>query len=183
MDVDGVQVVAGSDKPYGHPDYDEETRKATFDALISLAGGTPETSRMYGTSQDVDPVHHLIGTDVVWGGLPKEEAYLIVDTELRPAGHFTFTLRNVPVDGFWSVSIYNRDGFLEANAYDSYSLNNVTAVPDSDGTTTLNLAPADSGLNNHLYVMEDWNYTLRFYRPRQPILDGTWTIPHPEPVN
>ena len=81
------------------------------------------------------------------------------------------------------MSIYNRDGFLEANLYDSYSLNNVTAVLDSDGTTTLNLAPADSGLNNHLYVMEDWNYTLRFYRPRQSILDGTWTIPHPEPVN
>ena len=79
-----MQVEAGSDKPYGHPDYDEETRKATFDALISLAGGTPDASRMFGAKQDVDPVHHLIGTAVAWGGLPKEEAYYIVDTELRP---------------------------------------------------------------------------------------------------
>lgn len=179
---DGVQVEARSHQPYGHPEYDEKTRKVTFDALVSLAGGTPDASRMFGTSQDVDPVHHLIGTAAAWGGLPKEEAYYIVDTEPRPAGHYTFILRNVPVDGFWSVTIYNRDGFLEANPYDSYSLNNVTAVPDSDGTVTLNLAPANEGLNNHLYVMEGWNYTLRLYRPRQSILDGTWTIPRPEPV-
>jgi hypothetical protein len=25
--------------------------------------------------------------------------------------------------------------------------------------------------------MKDWNYTVRFYRPRKEILDGTWKFP------
>jgi hypothetical protein len=35
------------------------------------------------------------------------------------------------VDAFWSVTIYNRDGCLEANPYDSHSRNSVTSVADS----------------------------------------------------
>ena len=38
------------------------------------------------------------------------------------------------------------------------------------------------GLTNHLYIMDGWNYSLRLYRPRPEILDGTWTPPIPEPV-
>jgi hypothetical protein len=97
-------------------------------------------------------------------------------------GRFAFTLKDVPVDGFWSVSIYNRDGFFEENRHDSYSLNNITAVPEKDGTVTLNLEPDDEGITNHLYIMDGWNYALRLYRPRPEVLDGTWMPPTPEMV-
>jgi hypothetical protein len=30
--------------------------------------------------------------------------------------------------------------------------------------------------------MPGWNYTLRLYRPRRPILDGTWIAPRPERI-
>jgi hypothetical protein len=39
------------------------------------------------------------------------------------------TVRDVPVDGFWSISVDNAKGFFEKNPLDSYSLNNLTAKP------------------------------------------------------
>ena len=39
------------------------------------------------------------------------------------------TVKDVPVDGFWSISVYNAKGFFEKNPLDAYSLNNLTAKP------------------------------------------------------
>ena len=179
---DAVSVEAASARPYKHPDYEEESRKATFDALVALSVGGVASDRAFGRKEEVDPVRHLIGTAIGWGGLPEAEAYYYGLNEPRPVGRFTFTLKDVPVDAFWSVTIYNRDGFLEENPYNSYSINNLTAVADEDGSVTLNLAPDGEGLTNHLYIMDGWNYTIRLYRPRREVLDGTWTPPTPRPV-
>ena len=179
---DAVSVEAASPGPFEHPDYEEDSRKATFDALFTLSKGLSNTDRVFGSKEEVDPVRHLIGTAFGWGGLPEFEAYYYIVTTPRPMGRFTFTLKAVPVDAFWSLTIYNRDGFLQDNPYDSYSINSLTAVADQDGSVTLNLAPDGEGLTNHLYIMDGWNYCLRLYRPRQEILDGTWTPPIPEPV-
>ena len=176
---DGLVLEANSDTPFTHPDYDEEDRKATAEALLALAKGIPDSRGTFGSKDEVNPIRHLIGTAAGWGGLPESEAFYAIEAEPRPVGHYTLTISDVPVDGFWSLSIYNRDGFFEQNLYDSYSLNNLTATPEEDGSYTLNLAPEPNGLTNHLYVMDGWNYALRFYRPRTSILDGTWPIPEP----
>ncbi len=179
---DSVVVESNSAAPYTHPDYDEESLNATRDALLRLGEGLANTDRMFGKESDVDPTRHLIGTAVGWGGLPESEAYYYLETEPRPAGRYTFTLEDVPVDAFWSVTIYNRDGYLEPNPYDSHGRNSVTSVADSNGIVTLNLAPKEDGLDNHLYVMDGWNYALRLYKPRQAVIDKTWTPPTPQPV-
>ena len=92
------------------------------------------------------------------------------------------TFRDVPVDGFWSLTVYNRDGYFEANPFNSYSINSITARLDDSGAVTIDLAPADDGFQNHLYVMDGWNYALRLYRPRPEVLDGSWAAPSPDPV-
>jgi len=43
------------------------------------------------------------------------------------------TVRDVPVDGFWSISVYNEDGYFQKNALDVYSINSLTAKPSADG--------------------------------------------------
>jgi len=59
----------------------------------------------------------------------------------------------------------------------------VTSQTEADGTVTLNLAPTGEGLENHLYVVDGWNYALRLYKPRPSVLDKTWTPPTPQPVD
>jgi hypothetical protein len=180
---DAIVIRAASSTPYTHPDYDEETLTATREALLKLGEGIPDTDRTFGKESDVEPTRHLIGTAVGWGGLPESEAYYYIEAEPQPAGRYTFTFRDVPVDAFWSVTIYNRDGYLEANPYDAYNLNSATSQADADGTVVLDLAPDRDDLGNFLYVMDGWNYALRLYKPHQSVLDKTWTPPRPQPVN
>jgi len=177
---DAFVVEAASAKPYEHPFYDEASRKKTFEPILELAAGVSDARGMFGKADEVDPIRHMCGTAAGWGGLPEHEAYYTADGEPRKVGHYTMTVKDVPFDGFWSLSIYNRDGFFEENEYDSYSANDVTAVPDEDGTVTLNLSPDGDGLANHIYIMDGWNYIFRIYRPREAVLDGTWTAPEPE---
>jgi hypothetical protein len=47
------------------------------------------------------------------------------------------------VDGFWSITVYNEDGFMEKNDLDIYSFNGVTAETNADGSSTIPLASAD----------------------------------------
>jgi hypothetical protein len=178
---DQVLVEAKASGPYAHPEYDESSRQRVHAAVTALGEGI-STVGMFGSPSEVDPVRHLIGTAVGWGGLPTSEAYYILKTEPREVGRFQLSLKDVPVDGFWSMTIYNRDGFMEANPYDSYSANDVTSVADADGSVTLNLAPEGEGLQNHLYIMDGWNFVFRMYRPRPAVLDGTWQLPNIERV-
>ena len=41
------------------------------------------------------------------------------------------------MDRFWSVSVYNKDGFFQKNARKVYTVNNVTAKPVADGSVTI----------------------------------------------
>ena len=51
---------------------------------------------------------------------------------------------NVPVDAFWSVSVYGPDGYFHKNDKDAYSVNNITAKKDADGSVTIQFGGCDS---------------------------------------
>ena len=86
------------------------------------------------------------------------------------------------MDAFWSVSVYNREGFFAKNVQKAYSLNNVTAEPDPDGAYTLQFGGCAVGVRNCLPVTPGWSYTVRLYRPRPEAIDGRWVFPEPRPV-
>nr|WP_010587219.1 DUF1214 domain-containing protein [Schlesneria paludicola] len=65
---------------------------------------------------------------------------------------FAFTVKDVPVDGFWSVSVYTREGFFEKNAQDAYTFNNMTAKPNADGSVTIHFG-GDENAPNYLPIM------------------------------
>jgi para-nitrobenzyl esterase len=92
------------------------------------------------------------------------------------------TVKDVPVDGFWSISLYNSKGFFEKNALDRYSLNNLTARPNPDGSFTVQFGGCQTNTINCLPIAPGWNYTVRLYRARAPLLNGTWRFPEAEPV-
>jgi hypothetical protein len=61
----------------------------------------------------------------------------------------------VPVRGFWSVSVYNRDGYFQENEQGRYSVNSVTAVPNRDESVTINFG-GEPELPNQIPIMERW---------------------------
>jgi hypothetical protein len=88
----------------------------------------------------------------------------------------------VPVNAFWSVSVYNAAGYFEKNAYNAYSLNDITAKKDPDGAITIQFGGCDGKIPNCLPIVSGWNYTVRLYRPRAEILDDKWKFPDPNPA-
>jgi hypothetical protein len=178
---DQISIVAGAARPFAMPDYDKATFDATRAALLELAKGIDGFSRSFGRAGDVDPVRHLIATAAGWGGLPESEAYYSNVNPGLPVGNYSITVRDVPVDAFWSVSLYNADGYFQANDRGSYSVNSITAAPNDDGSITIHFGGCDGDLVNCLPIMDGWNYLVRYYRPHPAVLDGTFTVPPLQP--
>jgi hypothetical protein len=166
------------------PDWDKASEKRVREALLALGTTIPDSRRMFGTRTEVDPVRHLIGSAMAWGGNPERDATYLNVTPTKNDGvtPYRLTVRDVPVDGFWSISVYNSQGYFEANPFDAYTLNDITAKKNADGSITVHFGTCDGALDNCLPIMPGWNYTVRLYRPRPEILHGTWTFPQAQPA-
>ena len=178
---DMIILKSASAEPYTHPNYDQASYKETFKAIIDLSRGLGDAKRMFGKKEDVGEVRHLLGSAFGWGGLPEEEAYYLNVEPNLPVGVYQLTVKDVPVDAFWSISLYNKDGFFQKNEYDAYSVNNISGTPNKDGSFTIHFG-GDPKSVNYLPIMEGWNYTVRLYQPRKEILEGTWIFPSVKPV-
>ncbi|MDY0908054.1 DUF1214 domain-containing protein [Microbacterium sp. CFBP9034] len=175
---DGLLLEVGSAVEFESPEYDTASLDATRTALLALAAGLRSFDRTFGTPEEVDPVRHLIGTAAGWGGLPVTEAsYVGVDPQL-PVAFYDLTMNDVPVDAFWSVSVYNASGYFEPNAENRYSVNSVTGVRDEDGSITVHFTPPGGATEpNSIPLPEGWNYLIRLYRPRSEFAEGNWHVP------
>jgi len=179
---DAVTVTQYAPGYFSAPDWDAVSQKTVRDALVTLATTLPDTKNMFGTAAETDPVRHLIGSANAWGGNPERDAFYLTVVPSQNDGTTVhrLTVKDVPVDGFWSVTVYNKDGYFTANEQNAYSLNNITATKDPDGSTTIQFG--GTGADNLLPITPGWNYPVRLYRPRPEILDGSWTFPAAEPV-
>lgn len=174
---DRIILSAAADDAFESPDYDTGSLDQTRTALLSLAAGLTDLSRTFGRRDQVDPVRHLIGTAAGWGGLPTTEAAYVGLAPNDGPGDYELTLSDVPVDAFWSVSVYNAEGFFEKNTWDRYTVNSVTATPDADGSVTVRFVTGEPTEPNSIPVPDGWNCLVRLYRPRPSFFDGTWTLP------
>lgn len=177
---DSLRLTGGGSGTYPMPAYDEASHTATRSAILELAAGVSKYDHSFGTKDQVDPILHLLGTASGWGGLPEYEATYISINENLPVEEYRLRLKDIPVDAFWSVSLYNAAGYFEENALGVNSINSLTATPDPDGGVTIRFGVELDGAENALPIMPGWNYVLRLYRPRPEVLDGSWTAPRPE---
>ncbi len=137
-----------------------------------------DSGKAYGTKEAVEPVHYLFGSAAGWGSLPKEEAmYDIANVENNDGTPHSVTFKDVPVDHFWSVTVYNEKGYLEENDLGAYSFNNVTADANVDGSYTINFGGCEDDRANCLPITDGWNYALRYYGPQAELLSGEWQYP------
>jgi hypothetical protein len=181
---DAIEVSQKASGTLELPSWDPASQKKVRDALLALAATEGSFDRAFGTKAQVDPIRHLLGTAAGWGGNPDRDAKYInvVPAKNDGATVYRLNVKNVPVDAFWSVSVYNAQGYYEKNAHNAYSLNSVTAQTGSDGSYAIQFGGCDGTIPNCLPVMKGWNYTVRLYRPRAEIRSGKWKFPEPQPV-
>ncbi|MBD9373594.1 DUF1254 domain-containing protein [Rhizobium sp. ARZ01] len=181
---DAIKVEQASAGSFEVPNWDAVSQKKVRDALLSLQSTLPDFRRAFGKKEDVDPIRHLLASAAAWGGNPDRDATYLNVTPPDNDGTtiYKLTVKDVPVDGFWSVSLYNADGYYEKNQYNAYSINNVTAKKGADGEVDIQFGGCDGKIPNCLPIMKGWNYTVRLYRPHEDILNGSWKFPEPQPV-
>ena len=176
---DAIQVSQASPGKLDLPNWDPAGQKKIRDALLVLASVMPDFHQSFGKKGEVDSLKHIIGTAAGWGGNPDRDAQYLNVTPKQNDGKTVYRLKvgQVPVDGFWSVSVYNAKGYFEKNEANAYTLNNVTARRETDGSIKIQFGNCDAQTFNCLPIMEGWNYTVRLYQPRKEVLNGKFVFP------
>jgi hypothetical protein len=123
---------------------------------------------------------------------PNETKYFYQDLDssgarLNSANRYVVTFakgQTPPVNGFWSLSIYNEYHFFVANQISRFSIGtkNKGLKYASDGSLTIYVqsqAPTDEGQRaNWLPAPEgDFSLYVRAYWPKTAVTDGSWTPP------
>lgn len=181
---DAVRVSQANSGRFEVPTWDRESQKKIRDALKTLGATLPDLKHAFGAKGEVDPVRHLIATATTWGGNPDKDAIYLNVTPSKNDGKTIYRLnvRDVPVDAFWSITVYNADGYLQPNPLNQYNLNSITAQKDADGSITVQFGACEGKNPNCLPIMPGWNYMVRLYRPRPEILEGSWHFPDAQPA-
>jgi hypothetical protein len=153
------------------------------DAINVLASAMPNTNEMFGDKSKLDPIQHLMGTAFGWGGNPKENAIYLNVVPPRNDGKvaYVLTVKDVPVDAFWSVTIYNAKGYMVPSRRNAVHVSSTTAKKNDDGSITIHLGGPEDAVNQ-VDIMVGWNYLVRLYRPRKEIIEGSWKFPSPVPA-
>ena len=175
---DKLEIEGGGTGEPDLPDWDQEQLKTARGALNTLAKMGMDPARAFGTREETDPLQHLINAAAGWGGLPKKNAvYELGAVEKNDGTPYALTVKDVPVNAFWSITVYNADGYIDVNDLGAYSYNNLTAKADDDGAITIHFGGCQDGRVNCLPTSEGWGYVVRMYEPRKEILNGSWTFP------
>ncbi|SEA97033.1 DUF1254 domain-containing protein [Paraburkholderia sartisoli] len=166
------------------PDWDRASQQSMHDALLKLGASLGDLNGAFGMPGTVSPVRHLIGAAMAWGGNPEKDAVYLNVVPPRNDGNTVYRLKvaNVPVKGFWSISVYNEKGFFEPNAQSAYTVSSLLAKQDADGTVTVQFGGCDGGVPNCLVTPPNWNYMVRLYRPNPEVLNGRWKFPEAHEV-
>ena len=135
---------------------------------------------MFGKQGEISQEMNNIGVAIGWGGQPKEGAVYLFYTPDSDA-HQTLTLTEVPhaENSFWSITVYDADGFV---ASEPFNMNSSFAKTNANGDTVLNFG-GDASAENYLPVYPGWNATLRIYTPQQAYFNGSWVRPELQSKN
>jgi hypothetical protein len=127
----------------------------------------------------------------MYDNAPQETRYIYTDfdsTNQRLNGSHAYTVtfppgQTPPVNGFWSLTLYNEKHFFNANPLNRYSLGtkSKSMKPNPDGSLTLyvqNASPGPDKETNWLPApKEDFSLYIRAYWPKEEITEGHWAPP------
>jgi hypothetical protein len=134
-------------------------------AIIAMAG--------LGANQPEDAIYPLNVADADGKPVVAENRYVL---------HFE-KAELPPVDGFWSLTMYDAEGFQVANPINRFAIGDRDALKyNADGSLDIyvqNENPGPDKVSNWLPAPKSGplGMTLRLYAPEQQALDGVWNPP------
>ena len=152
--------------------------RADYNARRQPEGITSEMA--FGKKGQISPEMRNFGVAIGWGGLPKEGAVYPFPEVVESTEPQTLTLKDVPIDprAFWSVTVYDKDGF---SVGEKYNINSAFAKQNEQGEYVIHLG-GDENQDNYLDIYPGWNAAIRIYSPTKAYFDGSWTPPQFQPV-
>ncbi len=173
-----LTVEAQSAVPFQAVDWDMKSYKKIYQSLLDLAPYVGTSKNMFGSKDEVDPIRFMVGAAAGYGGMPEENSmYLFGLIPLSQSEEYTVTFDDMPQDAFWSITVYNKDGFLFNSEHGVSNLNSVTAQKSEDGSYTLYFGNCEKNKKNCLAIEDGWNSVIRLYEPHKEVIEGLWTPP------
>ncbi|WP_179468765.1 DUF1254 domain-containing protein [Mycolicibacterium vinylchloridicum] len=196
----GIEVDKPFDAQRFSPDQQAEIEAGKQDALAAITSAAPtlgnivdgwmsltEGMGVYGNSYLRRAAITLVGL----GANPPEDAVyplLITDADGQPlSGENDYVIhfdagKLPPVDGFWSVTMYDAEGYQVANEINRFAIGDRDALQyNTDGSLDLYLQHANPGAEkaaNWLPApLGTLGVTMRLYAPHRAAIAGTWHPP------
>ena len=141
----------------------------------------------YGTAYKLRGMAALIGLGV---NLPEDAVYpaSFVDGDGKPySGANKYVLRFEkgklpPANAFWSVTLYDKDGFQAPNQFNRFALGDRDKLTfNADGSQDIYIQNGRPSVDKEANWLPapagEFNLAMRLYSPRREALDGPWTPP------
>jgi hypothetical protein len=180
---DKVRIEAGSADPLPANKWDQDSLKNLTMQYNKEAAAYPSWKGMMGPRGTVDEKTRHIAAAAAWGLNPEKDAtYLNYGGKHDPAKCYAAVYAVPENNAFWSITVYGSDGYMKS---ENSILNSSTVKLNPDGTFTAYYGSKDlcGDVPNRLDVTEGWNFLMRIYRPGPSVLNGTYKLPEPKPVN
>jgi hypothetical protein len=127
----------------------------------------------------------------MYDNAPEETRYIYTDFDSegkRLDGKHSYTVTFAkgelpPVNGFWSLTLYNKEHLFEPNELNRFSLGTKSKSLqfNADGSLTLYYQHASPGKDKETNWVpapkDDFSLYIRTYWPKKEVLNGTWKPP------
>ncbi|MCE7578468.1 DUF1214 domain-containing protein [Aliivibrio fischeri] len=163
-----ITVKTNSHNQHKLPNYDLKQLVSLRHKLVDEGKKFGSLNGMQGARGTVGKRMHLYGTALGWGLLPDKNAqYLSYYSQGQAADAtkcITATYKQPPVtgNGFYSITIYNKEGWI-ANERSVLNKNNLKF--NQDGSFTVNYGNCPENAINHVPVTDNWDMLMRVYEP------------------
>jgi len=203
----GIEVGKSFDPSKADPALRSALQEGAADGLKAIQTKIPTLARVvngwqlntdsmgaYGTYYLKRAVVAMVG---LGANLPEDAVYpsLISDTDGKPImGENAYVVHFAkdqlpPVDAFWSITMYDAEGFQVANPINRFAIGDRDELKyNADGSLDIYIQHASPGQDKE----SNWlpspasgklGITMRLYAPRTSVLDGSWTPPAVKKVN
>mmetsp|Transcript_78871 Transcript_78871/g.255826 ORF Transcript_78871/g.255826 Transcript_78871/m.255826 type:complete len:301 (+) Transcript_78871:127-1029(+) len=187
---DGFVVEQADVGKWDVPDWNQMGLSAIRGHLLAL-GATSKEPPVFGFFTGPEKIDHFFGILNVaagWGGARAQDQMYFPWAAKGESGAFTLNMpANVPLErlGFWSITVYNKEGFMFALPSNYNSASDGPAGLNADGSTTVCFGGCDDPARQKpssahcLEIQPGWNTVVRVIRPGKAVLDGSWVPPNP----